>query len=121
MTKMMSAVMVIGVLVAVGGLPTLVAQNAQPGRGGGANEMWWINKTKGGVYNPPMRPLWKLSELKQMHAGQNNWQEQIVKDPEQDATYNSAAPGSRFTARLHPDTPSRRRAARTLQTGAQKT
>ena len=38
-----------------------------------------------------------------MHAGQNNWQEQIVKDPEQDATYNSAAPGSHFAARLHPD------------------
>jgi mannose-6-phosphate isomerase-like protein (cupin superfamily) len=40
-----------------------------------------------------------------MHAGQNNWQEQIIRDPEQNATYNSAAPGSHFTARLHPDTP----------------
>ena len=73
--------------------------------GGGANEMWWVSKTRGGVYTAPMRPLWKLSDLKQMHAGQNNWQEQIIKDPEQDATYNSAAPGSQFTARLHPDTP----------------
>jgi hypothetical protein len=74
----------------------LLAQDAQPaggGRGGrGAAEMWWVDKTMGGVYNAPMRPLWKLSDLKQMHAGQNNWQEQIVKDPEQDATYNSAAP-----------------------------
>ena len=87
----------------------LFAQDAQPARGGrggrGAAETWWVNKTKGGVYNPPMRPLWKLSDLRQMHAGQNNWQEQIVKDPEQDATYNSAAPASHFTARLHPDTP----------------
>jgi mannose-6-phosphate isomerase-like protein (cupin superfamily) len=86
----------------------LFAQDAQParsGRGRGPAEMWWVNKTKGGVYNRPMRPLWKLSDLKQMHTGQNNWQEQIVKDPEQDATYNSAAPGSHFTARLHPDTP----------------
>jgi hypothetical protein len=89
MTKGMPAAIAIGVLVAVAGLPTLVAQDAQPARGG-ANEMWWVNKTRGGVYNPPMRPLWKLSELKQMHAGQNNWQEQIIKDPEQDATYNSA-------------------------------
>jgi len=104
---MMPAGMVIGVLVAVGGLSTLGAQDAQPARGGrgGANGMWWVNKTKGGIYNPPMRPLWKLSDLKQMHAGQNNWQELIIRDPEQEATYNSAAPGSHFTARLHPDTP----------------
>ena len=104
MTRMMPATLVIGVLVAVGAPPLLVAQSGQTGRGG-ASEMWWVSKTKGGVYNPPMRPIWKLSDLKQMHAGQNNWQEQIIRDPEQDATYNSAAPGSHFAARLHPDTP----------------
>ena len=96
-----------GALLALGCLTPLLAQNAQPalgGRGGGPPETWWVEKTKGGVYNPPMRPLWKLSDLKQLHAGQNNWQQQIVKDPEQDATYNSAAPGTHFTARLHPDT-----------------
>jgi hypothetical protein len=53
-----------------------------------------VNKTAGGIYKPPMRPLWKLSELKQMHDGQNSWQEQIVLDTEQDATYNSGAPGT---------------------------
>src|SRR5579872_103573 len=68
-------------------------------------QTWWVSKTEGGVYKPPMRPLWKLSDLKQMHAGQNNWQEQIVLDPEQDATYNSAAPGTKFDVRMHPDTP----------------
>jgi quercetin dioxygenase-like cupin family protein len=40
-----------------------------------------------------------------MHAGQDNWQEQIVLDPEQDATYNSAAPGTKSIPRMHPDTP----------------
>jgi len=104
MKTLTPAAIVFGALVALSGLPTLAAQNAQPA-GGGATEMWWVNKTKGGVYNPPMRPLWKLSDLKQMHAGRSNWQEQIIKDPEQDATYNSAAPGSRFGLRLHPDTP----------------
>ena len=97
----------IGALLAAGCLPAF-AQGGQPGRGGrggGPAETWLVEKTKGGVYTPPMRPLWKLSDLKQAHAGQNNWQEQIVKDPEQDATYNSGAPGSHFTARLHPDTP----------------
>ena len=97
----------IGALLAAGCLPVF-AQDAQPargGRGGGPAETWLVEKTKGGFYTPPMRPLWKLSDLKQAHAGQNNWQEQIVKGPEQDATYNSGAPGSHVTARLHPDTP----------------
>jgi mannose-6-phosphate isomerase-like protein (cupin superfamily) len=100
MTKVTAAAIAFGALVAVSALSTVAAQN-----GGSAPEMWWVNKTKGGVYNPPMRPLWKLSDLKRMHAGQNNWQEQIIKDPEQDATYNSAAPGTSFGLRLHPDTP----------------
>ncbi len=77
---------------------------AQEGARGGAAQTWWVHKTKGGVYPPPMRPLWKLADLKKMHAGQNNWSEQIIKDPEQDATYNSAAPGTKFPRRLHPDT-----------------
>ena len=98
----------IAVLLGACGLQ-LFAQAPQPARGGpggrGTPEMWWVNKTKGGVYNPPMRPLWKLADLKQMHASRNNWQELIIKDPEQDATYNSAAPGTHFDARLHPDTP----------------
>ena len=104
MTKRTPAAIVLGALVAMTGLETMAAQTALPA-GGGGTELWWVNKTRGGVYNPPMRPLWKLSDLKQMHAGRNNWQEQIIKDPEQDATYNSAAPGSRFGLRLHPDTP----------------
>ena len=100
MTKITSAALAFGTLVAVSTLSIAAAQN-----GGGAPETWWVSKTKGGVYNPPMRPLWKRSDLKRMHAGQNTWQEQIIKDPEQDATYNSAAPGTRFDLRLHPDTP----------------
>src|SRR4029453_8968798 len=35
----------------------------------------------------------------------NNEQEKKNRDAEEEPTYNSAAPGSRFTARLHPDTP----------------
>jgi len=72
---------------------------------GGLPEYWWVNKTEGGVYRPPMRPLWKLSDLKSMHQGEDNWSQQIILDPEQDATYNSAAPGTHITPRLHPDTP----------------
>ena len=83
--------------------PSAGAAPAAPARA--PAEPWWVEKTQGGVYRAPMRPLWKLADLKKMHAGQSNWQQQIILDPEQDATYNSAAPGSRFGARIHPDTP----------------
>ena len=77
---------------------------AQEG-GGKAPETWWVAKSKGGVYIPPNRPLWKISDLKKKHAGQSNWQELIIKDPQQEATYNSAAPGTTLSPRMHPDTP----------------
>jgi mannose-6-phosphate isomerase-like protein (cupin superfamily) len=94
-------------LVAAWGAPIFAQETAPPtgGRGRGPTELWLANKTPGGVYKPPMRPLWKLADLKRMHAGQNNWTEQIILDPEQDAIYNSGAPGITGTARMHPDTP----------------
>ncbi|MEO8050261.1 MAG: cupin domain-containing protein [Acidobacteriota bacterium] len=101
--------MVASALVAAACAALVFAQDTPPeGQGGGRRgpaQMWLVNKTEGGVYKPPMRPLWKLSDLKTMHSGQDNWQEQIILDPEQDATYNSAAPGSKFIPRMHPDTP----------------
>src|ERR1700730_1101564 len=81
------------------------AQGRGQGKKGGPAQTWWVNKTTGGVYKPPMRPLWKLSDLKAMLAGQSSWQEQIILDPEQDATYNGAVWGTKFIARMHPDTP----------------
>ena len=79
------------------------------GRGGGrgAAETWWVPKAMGGpsAYKGPMRPVWRLADLKQMHAGRNNWSELIIRDTEQDVTYNSAAPGTTFMPRMHPDTP----------------
>jgi quercetin dioxygenase-like cupin family protein len=101
MTRMGRAAIVIGVVGVVGTVPTLVAQDAVQG----PTELWWVNKTKGGVYKAPMRPLWKLSDLRQLHGAQNSWQEQIINDPEQDATYNSGAPGTHYPPRIHPDTP----------------
>ena len=76
-------------MIGLGLVGCLGLLQAQEGARGGAAQTWWVHKTKGGVYPPPMRPLWKLADLKKMHAGQNNWSEQIIKDPEQDATYNS--------------------------------
>ena len=77
---------------------------AQPAAGAPRQvKQWWVEKTQGGVYHAPMRPVWHVADLKKMHAGQSSWSEQIIKDPEQDATYNSAAPGTKFVPRIHPD------------------
>jgi quercetin dioxygenase-like cupin family protein len=89
---------------AMGVAGSVSTSKAQPA-GRGPAEYWWVNKTEGGVYKAPNRPLWRLADLKKMHAGQNNWSQQIVLDPEQDAIYNSAAPGTKLGSRLHPDTP----------------
>ena len=94
---------IISFALAIGFAGSVSFSQAQPARRPAEN--WWVSKTEGGVYKAPMRPLWKLSDLKKMHAGRNNWSQQIILDPEQDATYNSAAPGTQFTARIHPDTP----------------
>ena len=96
------ASLALALAIGIGG--AIPASQAQPA-GRAPAENWWVNKTEGGVYKAPMRPLWRLADLKKMHAGKDNWSEQIILDPEQDATYNSAAPGTRFTQRLHPDTP----------------
>jgi quercetin dioxygenase-like cupin family protein len=80
-------------------------QGAPAGRGGrGPAATYWAAKTKGGVYVPPNKPLVKLADLKARHAGETNWTEIVVKDPENQAEYNSAAPGAKFQPRMHPDT-----------------
>ena len=74
------------------------------GRGGrGPAELWYINKGKVN-YAAPMKPLTRLSDLLAAHRGQNNWQQQIISDGLQDVTYNSAAPGTKVTPRMHIET-----------------
>ena len=79
-------------------------QAGQGGRGGAPPATYWGAKTKGGVYVPPNKPLTKLLDLKTRHAGQPTWRELVVKDPDTQAEYNSAAPGTRISRRFHPDT-----------------
>jgi len=89
-------------------LASAVPVLAQGDAGGGpASETWWVDKIAGGpkAYKAPNRPIWRLSELMRMHAGQANWSQQIILDDEQNVTYNSAAPGTAITLRMHPDSP----------------
>ncbi len=83
---------------------------ANPGLAQGARgnrpppQQWWSYKEPGGVYTPPNKPLWRLADIKAMHAGQNNWTQPIIANAEQQASYNSAAPGTKFGARMNTDT-----------------
>src|SRR5579863_6955731 len=94
-------------------LSALIAQDQPPaaaagGRGGrdrGPVKEYWVEKTAPAIYVPPNKPLTKLADLKAKHPGQSSWSELIVKDPEHQAVYNSAAPGTKFRRSLHPDTP----------------
>jgi hypothetical protein len=61
-----------------------------------AQQAYWVEQTKGGVYVPPNKPLTRLSDLKAKHTGQTAWKELVVKDPDVQADYNSAAPGMKF-------------------------
>lgn len=67
-----------------------------------AAETWWINKEPGGVYPGPGRPIWRLADLKKAHAGESNWRQLVVSDAHQQATYNSAKPGTAASARMRP-------------------
>jgi quercetin dioxygenase-like cupin family protein len=113
---MKTALKCLAILMAFSAMTPVLAQDNAPatapaaargGRRGGPVENWWVNKPPGGesAYKAPMRPLWRLADLKKMHAGQNNWSELIIRDNEQDVTYNSGAPGTKISPRMHPDTP----------------
>jgi len=86
---------------------SLSAQEPPPagreGRGGrgGPPQYYWVQKTKGGVYVPPNKPLTRLADLKKKHAGQANWKELALRDKELQAEYNSAAPGTKLSTRFH--------------------
>jgi mannose-6-phosphate isomerase-like protein (cupin superfamily) len=94
----------IATLMLVSCLTPVMNAAPQRGRNRPPAEAWLIEKPIGGqsAYAAPMRPVWKLADLKKMHAGKNNWSEPVVLDDEQDATYNSGAPGTKITTRMHP-------------------
>ncbi len=110
MTTTLQKTITLAAMVAGGCLGLLFAQDSTAPAGRGARDKgpvktYWVEKTSGGVYVPPNKPITRLADLKAKHAGQANWSELIVKDPEHQAVYNSAAPGTKFPRSVHPDTP----------------
>src|SRR5262249_48992857 len=56
-------------------------------------------------YQPPMKPLVRLADLKARHWGATNWSELVIADTNTRARVISAAPGSKVIRHLHPDSP----------------
>jgi mannose-6-phosphate isomerase-like protein (cupin superfamily) len=84
----------------------LSSQGPGGGRGGTPPQQYWVQKTKGGVYVPPNKPLVKLTDLKAKYKGRPTWREVVVKDNELQAEYNGAAVGTKVSPRFHPGTAS---------------
>lgn len=66
--------------------------------------VWASKPTALRPYPPGVRPWLKLSDLKARHAGQASWTEALFNDGRLMAEYVSAPPGTRQSARFHPDT-----------------
>jgi mannose-6-phosphate isomerase-like protein (cupin superfamily) len=91
------------------GAPTVSTQAGAPaqqpatGRGQAPPRQWWVNKDKPGQFGKNKAHI-KLSDLKARHKGQASWSEVVVDDENYHSTYNQGAPGTKITARMHPDT-----------------
>jgi quercetin dioxygenase-like cupin family protein len=66
--------------------------------------VWASKPTTLPPYPPGITPWVKLADVKARHAGQQTWTERLFNDGRLMADYVSAAPGTRQTARFHPDT-----------------
>ena len=64
---------------------------------------WAPKKAPYGAYTAPNRPLWKLSDVLAMHAGQKSWSQPIVRDKDLDADWRQLAPGGKTTQLEYPD------------------
>jgi mannose-6-phosphate isomerase-like protein (cupin superfamily) len=66
---------------------------------------WFPKPAQPAAYTPPMKPLTRLADLKAQHKGEANWEELVILDQNSRARVISAAPGSRVSRHLHPDSP----------------
>ena len=65
----------------------------------------WAPKPAQTPAYPPGQNVWtKLPDLKARHTGEAGWRELLVDDGRLTAEYAAAAPGTKVSRRLHPDT-----------------
>lgn len=84
------------------------AQNPAPTPAAGprpvATSVWASKPTTLKAYPPGVRPWLKLADIKGRHTGQASWTEALFNDGRLMADYVAAPPGTRQSARFHPDT-----------------
>ena len=69
-----------------------------------ATAVWSPKPSQPPAY-PPGQKVWtKLSDLRARHQGEAGWRELLVDDGRLTAEYVAAAPGTKVSKRLHPDT-----------------
>ena len=71
----------------------------------GPRVFWFPKPVKATAYQPPMRPIVRLKDLKAKYWGQTNWSELVIDDGNTRASVISAAPGWKLARRLYPDSP----------------
>jgi len=78
---------------------TVFAQPAAP------RLFYFPKPVKATVYDPPMKPIVRLADLKAEHSGRANWKEVVIDDINSHAEVISAPPGTKIDRHLHPDSP----------------
>ena len=57
------------------------------------------------AYEPPMKPVTHLADLKAQHAGQAAWRELVIADNNSRASMIQQPPGSKYERRMYADSP----------------
>jgi oxalate decarboxylase/phosphoglucose isomerase-like protein (cupin superfamily) len=57
------------------------------------------------AYQPPMKPVTRLADLKARHRGETQWRELVIDDGNSKAYMMQEAPGTKHPRRLYPDSP----------------
>ncbi len=85
------------ILCAALAIPAAVAQEQRV--------FYYPKPVRASEYQPPMKPVTRLNDLKAVNAGRTNWREKVIDDGNSLAYMIREAPGSRYERRLYPDSP----------------
>ena len=84
-------------------------QPGQPGADGGSHDQprvfYFPKPVKRTPYEPPMKPLIRLADLKAKHRGEKSWRELVISDNNTSAYVIQAPPGSKQGRLLYADSP----------------
>jgi mannose-6-phosphate isomerase-like protein (cupin superfamily) len=64
---------------------------------------WAPKKNPVDAYVGPNKALWKLSDVKAMHAGQKNWTQPIIQNKDLTANWHQMAAGGKTAELMYPD------------------